>query len=191
VGGAALRGRAIAAPDPPMALDRACRSSPRASSSKDSQQHKPGVSIKQLLKDASKAKHGCAPRRLLARHLPVRLPAGLPATGARPPAPPCSAGADHHGSSPLFLTTLRGHTDAVGGLAFSADGTALATACEDRSVRVFALADLATGKQLAFRSKALRRGPVDVAFVDDAEHVAVMTKGAPHLGTQAPECLGA
>lgn len=125
----------------------------------------------------------CPPACRPARH-------GCP-TAARPPAPPCSAGADHHGSSPLFLATLRGHTDAVGGLAFSADGTALATACEDRSVRVFALADLATGKQLAFRSKALRRGPVDVAFVDDAEHVAVMTKGAPHLGTKTPGCLSA
>lgn len=47
----------------------------------------------------------------------------------------CRAGQDRHTGSKLFLNTLKGHTDAVNGLSFNADGLALVTACDDRTVR--------------------------------------------------------
>ena len=70
------------------------------------------------------------------------------------------AGPDHgHASSELFLTGLRGHSDAVLGLAFSADGTALCTACDDRVVRLYDLSNLeakiASSKGVPFKHKEL------------------------------------
>lgn len=105
-----------------------------------------GVSIKQLMKDASKSKPG--------QHLDNK-----------------------HGGSPLFMTGLKGHTAEVTGISWSPDGTQLATACDDRTVRVFNLAD-PTAKNIPFKKKELLRvGVQDVAFGDDNSHVAVQTKG--------------
>ncbi len=92
--------------------------------------------------------------------------------------PRCRAGADRHAQSKLFLSTLKGHTDVVNGLSFSFDGRALATACDDRTVRVFSLAELGGPKNIGFRSLALRRAPADVAFGSDDAHLAVLTRGA-------------
>ncbi|KAL4432387.1 hypothetical protein ABPG77_001686 [Micractinium sp. CCAP 211/92] len=103
-----------------------------------------GVSMKQLLKEASKGKPG--------QHQ------------------------DRHATSKLFITGLKGHTAEVTGLAWSPDGTQLATACDDRTVRVFNLSD-PTAKNIPFRRKELRVGVQDVAFGDDNSHVAVQTKG--------------
>ncbi|KAI7845338.1 hypothetical protein COHA_001045 [Chlorella ohadii] len=86
-------------------------------------------------------------------------------------------GADKHASSKLFITGLRGHTAEVTGLSWSPDGESLATACDDRTVRVFDLRD-PTAKSIPCRKKELLRcGVQDVAFGDDAQHVAVLTKG--------------
>lgn len=81
--------------------------------------------------------------------------------------------ATHH---PLFLNTLKGHTDHIGGLAFSADGASIATACEDRVVRLFKLTDVAA-KNLAFMKHNMTSTPVDVAFGSASNLLAVTTKG--------------
>lgn len=79
----------------------------------------------------------------------------------------------------LFICTLRGHTDAVTGLAFSRDGSALATACEDRELRVFTLPrdNIYTEKALPFTSHNLRQGIQDVAFGASSKSLAVLTRG--------------
>ena len=71
---------------------------------------------------------------------------------------------------------LQGHTDYVGGLAFSADGAALATACEDRVVRLFKLHDVAA-KNLTFMKHNMTSTPVDVAFGSAPNLLAVTSKG--------------
>jgi WD40 repeat protein len=111
---------------------------------------KPGVSLKSLIKNSQKRREGGA------------------------------AGPDHHADSELFVATLRGHTDAVTGLAFSADGASLATACEDRTLRVYAVGD-PYAKALPFRHHALRKGVQDVAF-GGAGKVAVLTQGSAGAG---------
>jgi WD40 repeat protein len=73
------------------------------------------------------------------------------------------------------VTGLRWHTAEVTGLAWSPDGTQLATACDDRTVRVFNLSD-PTAKSIPFRSKELRVGVQDVAFGEDSQHVAVQVR---------------
>ena len=87
-------------------------------------------------------------------------------------------GPDRHAHSELFLTGLRGHTDEVTGLAFSADGTALATACADRTVRLYDLSNL-EAKSIPFKKKELLRvGSTDVAFpTASSQRVAVQTRG--------------
>jgi hypothetical protein len=108
--------------------------------------------------------------------------AGRPVAQALHPRPDlpaplqCSAHtADKHATSRLFVTGLRGHTAEVTGLAWSPDGTQLATACDDRTVRVFNLSD-PTAKSIPFRSKELRVGVQDVAFGEDSQHVAVQVR---------------
>lgn len=76
----------------------------------------------------------------------------------------------------LCINTLKGHADGVCGLAWSADGTAVATACEDRAVRIFSVPDL-TSRNVSIKRKALLRAPVDVCFGSNAEELMVLTKG--------------
>lgn len=71
---------------------------------------------------------------------------------------------------------MQGHTDHIGGLAFCADGTSIATACEDRVVRLFKLTDVAA-KNLAFMKHNMTSTPVDVAFGSASNLLAVTTKG--------------
>ena len=61
------------------------------------------------------------------------------------------------------LFELQGHRDNITGLAFSRDGTHLASACEDQSVRLFAVADVA-GKGNALRTRAFNLIPSGVAI---------------------------
>lgn len=49
--------------------------------------------------------------------------------------------AAHHA---LFVMALKGHSDAVNGIAWSPDGTRLASACDDLTIRVFDLQDLSS-----------------------------------------------
>lgn len=121
----------------------------------------------------------CGLRGALCRTSPATVRAGL--SGGRPCVPPsCRAGHERHAQSKLFLNTLKGHTDAVNGLSFSADGQWLATACDDRTVRVYSLTDVT--KNIGFKSKPLRKGAADVAFGADAQQLAVLTRGREALG---------
>lgn len=61
-------------------------------------------------------------------------------------------------------------------MAWSADGAAIATASEDRAVRIFSLPDL-TSRNVNIKRKALLRAPVDVCFGSDTEQLLVLTKG--------------
>jgi WD40 repeat protein len=91
------------------------------------------------------------------------------------------SGPDRHADSELFINGLRGHTDSVTGLAFSSDGKTLATACEDRCLRIFDLSVDVAGKNIPFKQFDLtRHGVHDVAFSVNATHVAVMTQGGVH-----------
>lgn len=81
--------------------------------------------------------------------------------------------ATHH---PLYLNTLKGHTDNVGGLAFSADGSALATACDDRVIRLFKLTDV-RAKNMGFMKHNMTTTPVDVAFGSASNLIAVTARG--------------
>lgn len=85
----------------------------------------------------------------------------------------------------MTRTLLQGHTDHVGGVAFSADGSCLATACEDRVVRLFKLAD-AAAKNLTFMKHNMTSTPVDVAFGSASNTLAVTSKGS----LQLTACVG-
>ncbi|GBG76855.1 hypothetical protein CBR_g23070 [Chara braunii] len=75
---------------------------------------------------------------------------------------------------PLCFNTLKGHMDAVMGLHFSPDGRNLATACTDRVIRVFKVADV-TAKSFKFLRINMPVGimPVDVVVGDNASEVVV------------------
>lgn len=89
-----------------------------------------------------------------------------------------AGGADRHADSELFINGLRGHTDTVTGIAFSSDGKSLATACEDRCLRIFDLTVDIAGKNIPFKQFDLtRHGVQDVAFSASTTQVAVMTQG--------------
>lgn len=90
-----------------------------------------------------------------------------------------SSGPDRHADSELFINGLRGHTDAVTGLAFSSDGRSLATACEDRTIRIFDLGtDISSTKNIPFRNFSLRYTPHDLAFGVTKNQLAVLTRGS-------------
>jgi hypothetical protein len=57
----------------------------------------------------------------------------------------------------------------------------LATACEDRTIRVFNLSNDLSSSNIGFRRKALTRGLVDVAFGQSAKQLVALTKGATCL----------
>ncbi|KAG7671967.1 putative Transducin beta-like protein 2 [Nannochloris sp. 'desiccata'] len=89
-----------------------------------------------------------------------------------------AGGPDRHADSELFINGLRGHTDTVTGISFSSDGKSLATACEDRCLRVFDLTVDIAGKNIPFKQFDLtRHGVQDVAFSASTTQVAVMTQG--------------
>lgn len=74
----------------------------------------------------------------------------------------------------------QGHQDSITGLAFSGDGVSLATACEDRNVRVFRIAEL-LAKNLTSRRRSLTRTAAGVAFGANHSQVLVLTRGMFHL----------
>ena len=76
---------------------------------------------------------------------------------------------------------MQGHSDAVVGLAWTPDGTALATACEDRAVRVFSMTDVAA-RNVTIKRKTLLQAPGDVCWGSPGgEQLVVLTKGLPSL----------
>ncbi|CAM6097560.1 unnamed protein product [Calypogeia fissa] len=85
----------------------------------------------------------------------------------------------HH----LDLVTLKGHGDAVTGVAFTSNGRGLATACADQVVRVFKLEDaFSKSFKYVYRFRFLRlnlpRGntPTGVAFGEGASQLVVSTQ---------------
>ena len=74
------------------------------------------------------------------------------------------------------LRTLKGHTDAVAGLAFAPDGKTLATAGLDRTVRLW---DVADGKQL-HRLDGHKEAVLAVAFCAGRQTARVRRTGQNH-----------
>ncbi len=70
-------------------------------------------------------------------------------------------------------------------LAFSRDGKGVATAADDRTLRLYQIEDVA-GKGVTFKRKELRKGAAGVAYGASPDEVAVLTKGeiplSPVLG---------
>ena len=79
-----------------------------------------------------------------------------------------ASGPDHHASE-LFINGFRGHLGAVTGFAFAPDGTAIATSCEDRTLRLFNLGsnygDLKNNNKIPCTSYDMRQSIQDVAIV--------------------------
>ena len=126
-----------------------------------------GVSLKSLNRAAAAARGGASAWRGPAPIPPARL-AG---TG-------------------LHLTTLKGHGDAVVGLAFSSDGARLATACLDRAVRLFAVPGPG-GRATPPARRDVGSAVVGVAFAGGADSpLVVLTRGgaldAPGLVAYGP-----
>lgn len=86
-------------------------------------------------------------------------------------------GPDRLADSELFIAGMRGHTDSVTGLAFSTDGLHLATACEDRTLRIFDLQAGPYAKTIPMRHFPLRFGVQDVAFGAQATQLTVLVRG--------------
>src|SRR5688500_5460206 len=87
-------------------------------------------------------------------------------------------------ADPPGTVVLTGHTTAVSAVAWAADGKAVATAGDDRTVRVW---DPATGRETASLTKIAREGyggPV-VAFTADLKVVAVNYWGEITIRTVA------
>lgn len=93
-----------------------------------------------------------------------------------------AAGPDFVPDSELHLASLRSTTGAVLGLAWSADGDALAAATDGGSLQVWRLPpglDVAApgGRQPPHSSHELRQGASDVAFGAGPSSLAVLTRG--------------
>src|SRR5690349_12728268 len=87
-------------------------------------------------------------------------------------------------ADPTEPVVLKGHTKAVSALAWAADGKAVATASDDRTIRVW---DPATGRQTASITEVAREGyggPV-VAFTAELKAVAVNYWGEVTIRTVA------
>lgn len=82
----------------------------------------------------------------------------------------------HH----LFLGTLQGHQDHVTGCAVSWDSKTVATTCEDRVLRTFALHEAVKGPKHSSNprvKKNLAKTPTGVAFGADDDELVVSTAG--------------
>lgn len=79
-----------------------------------------------------------------------------------------------HLQHPLFLNTLKGHTQAVNGICFTSNGRGIATASADGVVRVFRLDD-ASSKNIKFLHLNTPSGscPTAVAFGEGASQLLV------------------
>ena len=78
----------------------------------------------------------------------------------------------NHPTNPLEHV-FQGHKDALTGLAFSRDGSHLASACEDQSIRLFAVADLA-GKGTAVRTREFNLVPRGIAFGQSSQLLTIL-----------------
>eukprot|EP00850_Spirogloea_muscicola_P013158 SM000088S23699 [mRNA] locus=s88:184722:188091:- [translate_table: standard] len=91
--------------------------------------------------------------------------------------------ASHEEHHPLLLNTLKFHAEVVSGLAFSADGEGLATACADRVVRIFKLEDIAAKNFKLLRlNLPLGLTPTLVAFGHTSEELIVVAHDAGGAG---------
>jgi WD40 repeat protein len=86
----------------------------------------------------------------------------------------------HH----LEINTLKGHTDAVTGIAFSSNGRGIASACADRVIRVFKLDDI-SAKSFKFLRLNLPSGsncPTKIAFGHGSSQLVIATEGMSGTG---------
>lgn len=83
----------------------------------------------------------------------------------------------------LFICTLKGHSDSVTGIAFSSDGSALATACEDRQIRIFSIPrnNIYSDKAFSFKTFSLRHGVQDLTFGSSVQFLSVLTRGLANV----------
>ncbi|CAM6024716.1 unnamed protein product [Sphagnum balticum] len=86
----------------------------------------------------------------------------------------------HH----LDLNTLKGHGDSITGIAFTSNGRGLATACQDRVVRVFKLDDASSKSQKFLRINLPSGGiqPTAVVFGEGASQLVVATQDLSGAG---------
>ncbi|KAG2482478.1 hypothetical protein HYH03_018585 [Edaphochlamys debaryana] len=85
---------------------------------------------------------------------------------------------DHLAAHELFLNTLKDHADTVHSVAWSRDGTLLASACEDMQLRLFDLGEV-SNKNPKFKRVRTARIPVGVGFGDSADALAAAMRGTP------------
>ncbi|KXZ48528.1 hypothetical protein GPECTOR_27g699 [Gonium pectorale] len=86
---------------------------------------------------------------------------------------------DHLASHELWVNTLKDHGDTVHSLAWSRDGSMLATACEDMTLRLFDLSEDVGAKNQKFKRIRTPRIPVGVGFGDTPTNLAALLRGAP------------
>lgn len=92
-------------------------------------------------------------------------------------AAPSTAVADSATQHACYVATIKGHTDAIVALAFDREASALATACEDRVIRLFKCAQLAAPGGASFRRLPLTANPGGLAFGSTAQQLLVLTNG--------------
>lgn len=80
-------------------------------------------------------------------------------------------------ASDLFITGLKGHTDDVVGLAWSADSSRLVTATADQTVCVFAMSNLSNTKNIPMKRYELRMSISGIAVGNMPNAVALLSQG--------------
>eukprot|EP00210_Caulerpa_lentillifera_P004271 g4074.t1 len=77
---------------------------------------------------------------------------------------------------PLYILSLKDHRDRVNGFGWAHDGSALASACEDRCVRLFTFSDT-IDKGVSIRQINIPAVPMDVGFLHSSDKFVVLCKG--------------
>ncbi len=79
-------------------------------------------------------------------------------------------------SSSCLPALAQGHTDVVHGIAWSADGRGIATACADQTLRIFDVHDL-TSNNLKFKWIKTQYPPLAVGFGNELSQVVAVLRG--------------